>query len=279
MFLKSKLNNQYAGKNVIITGGSSGIGFAIAKEFALRGSRLFLVARDLDRLKASADSLRNDCQANAVEVFSADVTDEQRIGEVMKEIGQRFGGIHVLILNAGITVHGKFEDIELEDLKAVMEVNYFGAITCLKAALPFLKEQENAQIGVVSSVAGYVGLFGYSGYAPTKFALIGLSECLRMELDIPLTVIYPPDTQTPMLEKERQHNLPETKAISQKAKVMQAGQVARALLQGMQKGKFEVYCNAESRLIHFLRGFWPGILFRQLDGIVQKTRAEFRKSS
>ncbi|WP_026231819.1 SDR family NAD(P)-dependent oxidoreductase [Neolewinella persica] len=279
MFLKSKLNNQYAGKNVVVTGGSSGIGFAIAKEFALRGSRLFLIARNIDRLEASADSLRNDFHANVVEVFSADVTEEQRIGEVMKKISQRFGGIHVLILNAGITVHGKFEDIELEDLKAVMEVNYFGVITCLKAALPFLKEQENAQIGVVSSVAGYVGLFGYSGYAPTKFALVGLSECLRMELDISLTLIYPPDTQTPMLEKERQHSLPETKAISKKAKVMQAGQVARALLQGMQKGKFEVYCNAESRLIHFLRGFWPDILFRELDGIVRKARAELRKSS
>jgi 3-dehydrosphinganine reductase len=149
----------------------------------------------------------------------------------------------------------------------------------LKAALPFLKKQEGAQIGIVSSVAGYVGFFGSSGYGPTKFALIGLSECLRMELDIPLTVIYPPDTQTPKLEKERLHNLPETKAISQKAKVMQAGQVAKALLRGMQKGKFQVYCNAESRLIHFLRGFWPGILFSQLDGIVQKARAELRKSN
>jgi 3-dehydrosphinganine reductase len=279
MFSKSKLNNQYAGKNIIITGGSSGIGFAIAKEFALRGSRLFLIARNLDRLKASADRLRNQFHAITVEVFSADVSDEQRIGDVMSEIGQRFGGIHVLILNAGITVHGKFEDIELEDLKTVMDVNYFGAVVCLKAALPFLKEQEGAQIGVVSSVAGYVGLFGYSGYAPSKFALIGLSECLRMELDVQVTVIYPPDTQTPMLEKERKHNLPETLAINQKAKVMQAGEVAAALLRGMQKGKFQVYCNAESRLIHFLRGFWPGLLFGQLDGIVQKVRAELRKSS
>lgn len=277
MSLKHQANNRYAGKNVVVTGGSSGIGFAIAKEFARRGSRLYLIARDLARLEASADWLRNHYQTNAVEVFSANISDDRRIREIMEEIGDRFGGIHVLILNAGITVRGKFEDVKLKKLKKVMKVNYWGTVICLKAALPYLKKEKDAQIGLVSSVAGYVGFFGYSGYAPTKFALNGLAECLRMELDVPLTIIYPPDTQTPMLEKEHEHDLPETKAISKRAKVMQPGQVASKLVKGMQKEKFEVYCNTESRLIHFLRGFWPGMLFGQLDKILRKARVELRK--
>jgi 3-dehydrosphinganine reductase len=262
-------------KNVVITGGSTGIGLAIAKEFARQGSRLFLIARDHSKLQDAQTLLKKDFGASTVEIFALDVADANAVRAAMTDIGTKFGGIDVLVNNAGILRCGRFTDQSDEDLAYSLQVNYLGAANVIRAAWPYLEQAGNGQIGIVSSVAGYVGLIGYGSYSPSKFALTGLAEVLRMEgsdKGIKVTIVYPADTETPQLEYERAHTLPETMALSKNASIFKPEQIAAKLVAGMEKGKFDVYCNFESRLIRSLRAIWPGMFFSSVDGIVAKSR-------
>ena len=266
--------HNFQNKNVVITGGSTGIGFSIAREFASRGSRLFLLARDREKLTAARDKLLTEFGTVSVETFAIDVADKPAVLDCLTTIGREKGGIHALIANAGMIRCGRFEDQTDEDLTGTLSVNYLGVTNAIRAAWPFLA-RETGHIAIVSSVAGYLGIIGQSTYAPTKFALTGLAECLRMEArdrGIHVTIIYPPDTKTPQLDYERLHTLPESLALSKSASVMEPGVVARQLVDGMQKGRFEVFCNLESRIIRIIRVVWPALYFSIVDKIVKKSR-------
>ncbi len=259
----------------MITGASSGIGLEIAMEFGKLGANLFLIARNPKKLEMASCILQEKYPAISIASFSADVSDPAQIQYVIQQIGESPNGIHTLINNAGILGLGGFEENSLQNLKEVMETNYFGAVYATKAAWPYLKKSKDGHIGFVSSVAGYTGLIGYSAYAPTKFALTGLAECLRMEAKdygIGVTVVFPPDTSTPMLEYEQSHTLPECKALSQNARVMSPQDVARKFVQGILKYRFEVICNAESKIARVIRIVCPGIFFKMIDRIVEKDR-------
>jgi 3-dehydrosphinganine reductase len=266
--------SNFSQKNVVITGGSTGIGLALAKQFAGLGSNLFLIARSEPALKEAQALLKKDFGAKTVEIYPADVSDANAMRATMQTIGTQFGGIHALISNAGTLRCGRFVDQSDEDLLVTLQVNYLGGANAIRAAWPFLA-QSKGQIGIVSSVAGYVGLIGYGSYSPSKFALSGLAEVLRMEgadVGIKTTIIYPADTQTPQLEYERANTLPETIALSANASIFKPEDIADKLIKGMEKGQFEVYCNFESRLIRFLRGALPGVFYSSVDGIVKKSR-------
>lgn len=269
-----KLGN-FNGKNAVITGGSTGIGLATAFELASRGANLFLIARDSAKLEKAQNLIRKQFGANyPVQIASADVSIRAQIEGAIHSIAKANGGIHLLVNNAGIPCCGRFEDIAIEDLDYAMRVNYYGAMYATKAAWPYLKSA-GGHIGIVSSVAGYTGLIGYSGYAPSKFALAGLAECLRMEAQddgIGVSVIYPPDADTPFLKKEREHTLPECLALSKSAKVMSAEAVAHAFVRGIEQGKFEILCNTESWGIRILKGFLPRLYFKIVDQIVAQDR-------
>ena len=142
-----------------------------------------------------------------------------------------------------------------------MQVNYFGSLYTSKAAWPYL-EAAKGRLSFVSSVAGYMGLIGYSSYAPGKFALTGLAECLRMEVKndgIKISIIYPPDTDTPLLKYERAHTLPESMALSKNIQVVSAERVAKIYMEGLQKNKFEIYCDFNSRMLRSFKNNFPGL--------------------
>lgn len=265
--------NRFQGKNIIITGGSAGIGLAVAHEFARLGGNLFLLARRPESLAAARASLRQAHPDIQVHTFVADVADRERINEVIREIGERHGGIHTIINNAGISGHGRLAEQDIDHLHQVMEVNHFGAINVIQAAWPYLTRSEGGHIGFVSSVAGYLGLLGFSAYSPSKFALTGLAECIRMEArekGLSVTIIYPPDTQTDLLERGRATVPPETQALSKRAKVMSPEAVAAAFVKGIRNNRFEVYGNFESVWIRRIRVLWPRFYFRQLDRIATR---------
>lgn len=264
--------NRFLHQNILITGGSTGIGLAIAREFAKLGGRLFLLARSQDQLNGAAASLKQEFPQIQIKTYSVDIADRQRVTEVIQEIGDRHGGIHTIINNAGISGQGRFEDQSLDKLHQVMEVNYFGSLHVIKAAWPYLKQAREGHIGFVSSVAGYIGLIGFSTYTPTKFALSGLAECLRMEAKnegIGVTIVYPPDTKTDLLDRERKNALPETIALSKRASLLETGEVAAAFVRGIRKNRFEVYCNLESVWIRRFRILFPRIYFLVVDRIAK----------
>jgi len=269
-----KLNSPQ-NKIVVITGGSSGIGYATADLLLEKKAIVCLVARSEGKLKEAAESLGKKYPGSAVQYYACDVTDFEQVKATIHKIGEVNNRIDWLINNAGIGETGRFESQPVEIMQHVMNTNYWGPVYFTLQALPFLKKSSGAAIAFVSSVAGYVGLFGYTHYVPSKFAVTGLAECLRMEFNdygIPVTLVYPPDTQTPMLEKERANTLDECKALSGNAKVVLPEVVAQKFVDGIEKGKFEVYCNGESKLIRMMRGIAPAMFFSQIDGIVKKSR-------
>lgn len=251
-------------QNVIVTGGSSGIGLEIARQFAMLGARLHLLARDTGRLEEARRSLEPHA---AVHTLPVDVSDRAAVSAAIGNVGAS-GGLAALVCNAGILRVGRIDEMAGEDFEAVLRTNYVGTLNAIMAAWPYLKAAGEARLGLVSSVAGYTGIYGYAAYAPTKFAMTGLAECLRMEGNpsgIRVTVVFPPDTETPLLEYERAHAPAETRAITAGASQLPAAVVARKFVAGMVRGDFEVYCNAESRLIRVFKAVLPRAYYRLLD--------------
>ena len=260
-------------KHAVVTGGSSGIGLAVGKEFARRGVGLSLLARDAEKLARAKAEIEGAFRV-VVETQVCDVVDAEGLEAVISGIGAAHG-IDFLVCSAGVMQCGRVDENSLESLRRTMEVNYFGALNAYKAGIEVMKAQGSGQIGFVSSVAGYLGAIGYGGYAPGKFALAGLAECVRMEAadyGVGITIAYPPDTDTPMLAWERENTLPECRAISKNAKLQTPEAVAGKLVRAMERNRFEVFFDVNSKFIRFFKVLWPRMYFKSLDGIVRKDR-------
>jgi 3-dehydrosphinganine reductase len=274
---------RFKNKNVLITGGSSGIGLAIAKEFGKYGANLYLIARNPERLKnAKREIFDSIPEAGNVVVFPIDVSVQKEVENAVQTIIEQHDGIDILINNAGISICGRLEDHSSAEHEKVLRINYLGVLYTLQAVYPHLKTKPGSHIGFVSSVAGYLGVFGFSAYAASKFAVTGLAESIRNEAKdygIGVTMIYPPDTDTPMYHNEMESKLPECIALSESAKLVQPEEVAQKFLKGILKNKFEVFCNTESRMIRMLRFVFPNVYFKAVDNIIEKDRRKRKKAA
>jgi len=163
-------------KVVLITGASSGIGEALARKYAAEGSKLVLAARRMDRLKALQDELVN----NDVLIIETDVTVEEDCKRLVELAILRYGQIDVLVNNAGISMRAVFEELDLQVIRRLMDVNFWGTVYCTKYALPHLLKVHGSVVGVIS-IAGHVGLPGRIGYSASKFAVRGFLDTLRIE--------------------------------------------------------------------------------------------------
>jgi dehydrogenase/reductase SDR family protein 7B len=166
-------------KVVIITGGSSGIGKALAEVFGLQGSKIVITGRDAKALAAAEQELR--AKNIQIVAIQADVSKEADNIAMAAAVVKQFGKIDVLINNAGISMRALFEDLDTEVIRKVMDINFFGAVYATKACLPHIMATKGSIIGI-SSIAGYRGLAGRTGYSASKFALQGFLEALRTEM-------------------------------------------------------------------------------------------------
>lgn len=262
-------------KVVVITGGSSGIGFSLAKIFAASYAKLFLLGRDPAKLEKTSGLLKDRYGATLfIKIFSVDLgNDMEELNKIIYAIGNEHNGIDILINNAGIMRCGRFYDLSDINFEESFRSNYFGALYATKAAWKFLA-MKRGHVSFISSVAGYIGLIGYSAYAPTKFAMSGLAECLRMEgknEGITISIIYPGDTNTPLLEYEHNHALPETMAINKGIKVKEPDEVASRLVEGILSGAFEVYCDSSSKFYRRLKTIFPWLFYRIIDSMARKS--------
>lgn len=167
------------GKSVIITGGSSGIGKALAEEFGSNGANILITGRKLEALEATTKDLKSK-GINAIH-FQADVSKEEDNQKMADFAIEKFGKIDVLINNAGISMRALFEDVDVEVIKKVMDINFYGALYATKYCLPSIIENKGSVIGI-SSIAGFRGLPARVGYSASKFALQGFLESLRTEM-------------------------------------------------------------------------------------------------
>jgi 3-dehydrosphinganine reductase len=259
-------------KVIIITGGSSGIGLAIAKLFAMEGARLYLLARNPANLEQAAKTLRSLNEHTSVKTIPVNISDPELVYAAIDEIGRSEGQIDLLVNNAGIIRCGRFDEITREEAEECLRTNYLGSHFATRAAWKYLAIA-GGRVALVSSVAGYIGLIGYSAYAPTKFAMAGLAECLRMEgkfNGINVSIIYPGDTNTPQLEYEHLHGLAETREINKSVKVKNPEDVAHIFKRGIEKNRFDIYCDFDSRFYRILKTVLPGVFYKAIDDTARK---------
>ncbi len=271
-----------SGKNVVITGGSYGMGKEMARAFVKEGSNVFVIARNKDKLDAAIQELGKDSiGSHKVLGYPADVTDREGITKTIDAIAAEQGGIDVLVNNAGIVIPGYVEELPVEAFETVLKTNYLGAVYTIKAALPHLLEKKKSAISITSSILGIKGIFGYATYAPTKFALIGLSEVLRSELKdrgVQVSVLLPPDTDTPGFEEEKKVRPYETDVIGGTAGLMSSEELARRYMVGFKKGKSLIMCETTGKFLFKMNGIWRGFVDFYLDRMVAKARRDKAKS-
>lgn len=166
-------------KVVIITGASSGIGKACAEEFASKGAHVVLAARGYDELRYIAKNLEQQYSIRALAV-QCDVSKEEDCKKLIEDTITTFNKIDILVNNAGISMRALFKDLDLSVLKTLMDVNFWGTVYCCKYAMPSILASKGVIVGV-SSIAGYRGLPGRTGYSASKFAMNGFLESLRVE--------------------------------------------------------------------------------------------------
>jgi len=166
-------------KVVVITGGSSGIGKALAEVFGKQGAKIVITGRDLKALEATAAQLKN--QGIIVLSIQADVSKELDNKVMVERIINHFGHIDILLNNAGISMRALFNELDMKVIRKVMDINFFGAVYATKYCLPYIEQRKGSIVGI-SSIAGYRGLPARTGYSASKFALQGFLESLRTEL-------------------------------------------------------------------------------------------------
>jgi 3-dehydrosphinganine reductase len=263
--------NWYDGKKAVITGGSSGIGKAAAKFLTQWGADVCICARDAVKLEQTVAEIRSAARSIDVKIISMimDVADRRQVRAAAPEAVKLLGGMDILINCAGITWPGYFKDIPDGIWDSIMQIDYMGTVNTVRAFAPYLIEQKHGNIINVASVVGYMGVFGYAAYSPAKFAVVGFSECLRQELlphNIRVSVIYPPDTDTPQWHEENRTKPQETRALAGAIKVLPASKVAYCLLRGARRGSFSIVPGAMNKFTYFVNRFFPPIAWLIIKG-------------
>ncbi|MEM9506384.1 MAG: SDR family oxidoreductase [Cyanobacteria bacterium P01_E01_bin.35] len=267
---------KYLNQHAIITGGSSGIGKAVAKLLAEQGANLSLIARDrykLEQTKEEISTVTVNSQQKIL-ILVADVSDQESISSAIQQAIAELGTPELLITSAGMAHPGYFSQIPLEIFEQTMAVNYFGTLYSIRALLPAMLTNQRGQIVMISSGAGLIGIYGYSAYCPSKFALRGLAESLRGELKpqgIKVTIVYPPDTDTPQLAAENKIKPIETKKITATAKTWSAAAVAAEILRGVDQQKFAIAPGTELTILNRWHSLFAPLLNWYFDLIINKT--------
>lgn len=268
----------FALKNVYITGGSAGIGLAIARQMATRGANIFVFARTRHKLEAALREAQRR-RVSPEQRFGyrvLDVAEHTMVQAVMGEAVQSFGAPAVLINCAGRAIPHAFQDITFAQFEETMRINLYGIWNTVAALVPAMQSSGGAIVNV-ASMAGFMGVFGYSDYCASKFGVIGLSEVLRQELrrsKISVHVLCPPDTDTPGFAMENLTKPPETKAISAGARIMSADDVARAMIKGLARGGFMIIPGWEGKFTYFLKRHMPALVELFIQNAIRKSQMQ-----
>lgn len=251
----------FKNKVIIITGASSGIGKACAIEMASRGAHLVLAARQYVTLCELTAELEKKFQIKAVAV-QADVSKQEDCEFLIKQAVLTFSRIDVLINNAGLSMRALFNDLDLSVLKNLMEVNFWGTVYCTKFALPEILKTNGTIVGV-SSIAGYRGLPGRTGYSASKFAMNGFLEALRTELlktGVNVLVACPGFTTSnirvaALSENGQAHG----ETSMEEGKMMRPEEVARIIVDGIAARKRTLVMTGQGKLTVWLNKLLPGL--------------------
>lgn len=247
-------------KVVVITGASSGIGRALSKEFASKGAKLSLGARRTELL----EDLRNELPGTEILIKKTDVSNEDDCRMLIEETIKKYGQIDILINNAGISMRALFEDVDLNVIRNLMDVNFYGTVYCTKFALPHLLKTKGSLVGVIS-IAGYVGLPGRTGYSASKFAIRGFLDTVRIEnlkKGLHVLVAAPGFTASEVRKVAlTEDGSQQGKTPRDESKMMSAEECARRIVCAIEKRKRSLILTfTEGKLTVFLGRFFPALL-------------------
>lgn len=246
-------------KVVVITGGSSGIGKALAEEFGKRGSRILITGRDNDNLGAAVAELRR--KGIEIHGFQADVSLEEDNRKMSEAAIQHYGKIDILINNAGISMRALFGDVRLDVVKKVMDINFYGALYATHFCLPEIIRNKGSVIGI-SSIAGFRGLPGRTGYSASKFALNGFLEVLRTELlktDVHVMTACPGFTASNIRVRSlTRDGSPQKESPRNEKAMMTAEECARQIYSATLRRKRILVLTTQGKMIVWLNKWFPG---------------------
>jgi 3-dehydrosphinganine reductase len=271
-------NSYYANKLVLITGGSSGIGLALAKQLAIMQANVFLLARRTEVLQAALGELEKLRQTPSQKfgVLSADVANAAEIQAKLSAFIQETGAVDILINSAGVTRPGEFVEQDAEFFKWMMDINYLGTIYVTKMVVPGMVSRRSGHIINIASMAGFVGAYGYTAYCASKFAVAGFSEALRSELSIhnvKISVVYPSDVRTPQLEEENKYKPALTKALVEGNTVlMEPDDVARTILKDAAHGQYTITPGLTVRLWYLAKHITVDLSLSVMDYLVGQAK-------
>lgn len=244
--------------HVVITGGSSGIGLATAIMLRKKGCSVTIIARNEKKLNEAKEEIESNVpeekrHKGSVNIFSADVGNADQIKAAIRSSAMQCGGrVDILIASAGSSRPGYVEDVALNMYEQMVRINYLGCVYATLAVLPYMKKANQGRIIFVSSLAGLTSMIGMGGYAASKFAVRGFAESLQMEMkphNVYVSIVNPPDVDTPMLTEEMQWKPTETKLLSEDAGLFLADDIAVDIVACINSWRFMVNTGVDGWLL------------------------------
>jgi len=266
-------------RSAVVTGGSSGIGLACAKELAAHGYNVALVARDPGRLETAAQAVREVSASREVRVAwrSADLSCWEPTRDAFASLAEEGFAPDVLVNSAGVIIPGEFVSMTAEEFASNVDHGFWSVVHPCRAVVPGMVERAKGHIVNVSSGAGFLGYYGYTSYSAAKYAVMGFTEALRCEMKpegVRVSIVCPPDTETPGLALEHTLRPHETHVISGKVKPISADQVARGVMKAIERDRYLVIPDATLSFYFRLKGLLPEVFYAIVDGDVRKARRE-----
>jgi 3-dehydrosphinganine reductase len=278
------MNNYYAGKLILITGGSSGIGLSLACQLAEQEASVFILARRQDVLVASIAEIQKH-KKNEQQKFGtiqADVSDLKQLTEQIKPFLAKYGTPDILINSAGVVRPGEFLEQDAEFFRWQMEINYLGTVFATKLIAPGMARRHSGHIINLCSLAGFVGGYGYAAYCGSKFAVAGFSEVLRSEMsvhNIRISVVYPPDVRTPQLVEDNKYKPELTKVLVEgNTDLMEPDDVARIILKGAAKGSYTITPGMNVTIWYIAKHLTIDLSLNVMDLLVAQAKKKMVKS-
>lgn len=231
-------------RHALISGGSSGLGLALADLLAAQGVGLTLLARDADRLSDARIAIMMASPTARIRGRVCDVADPDAVEAAVAASETECGPVDLAIACAGAATPGRFETLGPDVFRAQMELNYFGALNLARSGLRRMRARGRGELLLIGSAAALIGLPGHAAYAPSKFALRGLAQALRAECradGVHVAIAHPADMDTPGLEAERRTTPPELAAISALGGLVRPEAAAARILRGLDAGRAEIH--------------------------------------
>jgi len=272
-----------AGAVAAVTGASSGTGLCVAELAARRGAHVALIARDRGRLEAAAEAARTARRSaeQRVATFECDLRDERAVHGVMARISAELGPVDLLANCAGYCTPRRFAEAPLDELRDQIEANLLGTLYTTHAVVPSMIERGSGHIVNVASMGGIIGIYGSAAYSASKFGVVGFTETLRCELKphgIGVTLVLPPNIDTPGYAREREIEPPETAKINSGGGVISPESLAELLMRGVERNRYLVVPGVANGLLCRLKGVWPELFFAVFDHDVAKVRTSRREA-